>query len=150
MPREIVFRLKGDGDRTPLGDVDEPVFVVVGVVPVAAPVPVAVPVPGVVVALGEVSGENTPPSAYSERFNPYVLTRLRSTSRISTSTTISARGLSFCSMIFSRICTTAAVARTVNVFVVLLTAIAGCTAMPGRRMMTLRSCEISVGSAFDR
>src|SRR5205085_6575873 len=107
----MVLRLKGGGDLTPLGDVDEPVAVLV--VPPVAPV---VPVVPVVELLGDVSGEKTPPSAYSDRFSPYVLVRDRSTSRISTSITTSARGLSFCSMIFSRMPTTDVVPRTVIVF----------------------------------
>ena len=40
-------------------------------------------------------------------------------------------------MIFSRICTTELVPRTVIVLAVLLATIAGCTAMPGRRMIVL-------------
>jgi hypothetical protein len=56
----MVFRLNGGGDLIPLGGVDVPVLVVVGVdgVPVVG-VPVVV-----VVALGDVSGEKMPPSAY--------------------------------------------------------------------------------------
>ena len=63
--------------------------------------------------------------------------------------TISARGLSFCSMIFSMIWTTELVPRTVIVLAVLLATIAGCTAMPGRRMIVLRICVSSVASAFE-
>ena len=100
-PREIVFRLNGGGDFTPLGGVELPVLPLM--VPPVAPV---VPVMAVVVPLGETSGEKMPPSAYSDRFSPYFFAALRSTSRISTSITISARGLSFCSMIFSMMPTT--------------------------------------------
>ncbi len=64
--------------------------------------------------------------------------------------TISARGLSFCSMTFSRIPTTALVARTVMVLAVLLAMIAGCTEIPGSRMIVLSVCEASVASACDR
>ena len=63
--------------------------------------------------------------------------------------TTSARGLSFCAMMRSRIWTTELVPRTVTVLVVRFTAMAGCTAMPGRRMIVLRSCDISVGSACE-
>ena len=61
-PREMVLRLKGGGDRTPLGAVDVPVVVVAG----AAPGVVGV----VVAALGDVSGEKIVPRAYSDRFSP--------------------------------------------------------------------------------
>ena len=47
---------------------------------------------------------------------------------------ISARGLSFCSMILSSICMKGTVARTVIVLAVLLGAIIGCTAIPAIRM----------------
>ena len=47
------------------------------------------------------------------------------------------------------ICTTELVARTVIVFDVLLATIAGCTAMPGSRMIVLRICVSSVASACD-
>src|SRR2546428_5488360 len=134
----MVLRLKGGGDFRPAGPVGAPA--VVEVVPV---VPVLVP-------FGDTSGEKRPPRAYSERLSPYVLARLRFTSRISTSTTISARGLSFCAMILSRIPTTGAVPRTVMELDVLLPAMAGCTAIPGRRMMVLRICVISVASALDK
>src|SRR3954470_10923204 len=113
MPREIVFRLKGGDDRKPVGAVDVPLVVVVDPVP-----PVPVPgVAGVLVVLddGDTSGENSPPMAYSERFRPYCLARVRFTSRISTSNMISARALSFCSMILPMICTSEVVARTVIV-----------------------------------
>ena len=83
--------------------------------------------------LGDTSGEKMPPSAYSDRFSPYCFTRCRLTSMISTSTTISARGLSFCWMIFSKIRTIGAVARIVIEFAVLFGAIAGWTATPGGR-----------------
>src|SRR6185369_4932898 len=107
MPRVMVFRLNGGGDCTPLGDVERPFVVVVvpvvGVVgvPVIGLVGVVVVVPGVVVALGDTSGEKMPPSAYSDRFRPYDFTLARLTSMISMSTTISERGLSFCWMIRS-------------------------------------------------
>ena len=52
-PREIVFRLNGAGDRTPLGAVEVPLLVLV--VPVD-PVPPVAPVEPVVTLLGEVSG----------------------------------------------------------------------------------------------
>ena len=145
-PREIVFRLNAGGDDTARGDV--PPDAAAGVVPPV--VGVVVGVVAVVVPLGATSGEKIVPSAYEVRLTPYVFARDRSTSRISTSTTISARGLSFCSMIFSRICTTELVPRTVSVLVVRFGAIAGCTAMPGRRMIVLRICDISVASACDR
>ncbi len=148
-PREIVFRLNGGGDVTALGAVLRPVAVVVvpavGVVPVVGVVGVAV-----VVELGDTSGEKIAPTPYSDRLRPYCLVRERSTSRISTSKTISARGLSFCSMTFSRICTTFAAARTVIVFAVLLGTIAGCTLMPGSRMIVLSICVSSVASACER
>src|SRR5512138_1128973 len=155
MPRVIVFRLNGGGDCTWLGAVDRPLVVVVvpvvGVVtPPVTPVVGVVPVEAVVVALGETSGEKMPPSAYSERFRPYDFTRARFTSMISMSTTISARGLSFCWMIRSKICTTGGVARIVIEFAVLFGAMAGCTARPGGRKAWLRSCASSVASAFDR
>ena len=79
MPREMVLRLNGAGDRTPDGGVEPPVVVVVvdpGVVTagVVGVTPVCVPgvVPGVcdVVAVGDVSGEKMPPTAYSDRFKP--------------------------------------------------------------------------------
>src|SRR5258708_1839287 len=60
--REIVLRLTGAGDLMPLGGVDVPVLVVVGVVPGV--------VGAVVVALGDVSGEKIVPRAYSDRFTP--------------------------------------------------------------------------------
>ena len=50
---------------------------------------------------------------------------------ISTSTTISARGLSFCWISFSKMPTTGAVARIVIEFCALFGAIAGWTQMPG-------------------
>ena len=46
--------------------------------------------------------------------------------------------------------TTEVVPRTVIVLAVLLPAIAGCTAMPGSRMIVLRICCTSVESACDR
>src|SRR5438552_583551 len=117
----MVFRLNGGGDFTPLGAVDEPVAVDVGVVGV-----VGVGVVGVDVALlGDTSGENTAPSAYSDRFKPYVFARSRSTSRISTSNTTSARGLSFCSITRSRIAMIVVLARMVIVLFALFMAIAG-------------------------
>ena len=68
-PREIVFRLNGGGDVTPLGAVDVPVVVVVpSVVPRRAGRRVAGGRRGR--ALGDTSGEKTPPSAYSDRFRP--------------------------------------------------------------------------------
>ena len=79
MPREMVLRLNGGGERTPDGGVEPPVLVVVvdpGVVTagVVGVTPVGVPVvaPGVceVVAVGDVSGEKMPPRAYSDRFKP--------------------------------------------------------------------------------
>jgi hypothetical protein len=62
---------------------------------------------------------------------------------------ISARGLSFCAMILSRICMKGMVERTVIVLAVLLGAIIGCTAIPAMRMSWLRVCASSVGSAFE-
>src|SRR5215471_3542512 len=155
MPRVIVFRLNGGGDWTWLGGVDRPLVVVVVEVgwpvigPVTPPV-VVVDVDGVVTALGDTSGEKMPPSAYSDRLSPYDFTRARFTSRISTSTTISERGLSFCWMIRSKIATTVGVARIVIELAVLFGAIAGCTAMPGGRKAWLRICASSVASAFER
>src|SRR5438067_10175520 len=98
MPREIVFKLNAGGDaaNAPVGVRLRPVAVVV-VVPVPGVVPV-VGVVAVVVELGDTSGEKIAPTPYSDRFRPYCFVRERSTSRISTSNTISARGLSFCSM----------------------------------------------------
>ena len=58
-PREIVFRLKGGGDFTPLGGVET--------LEVVVPAP---PVGVVVVVFGDASGENTAPSAYSDRLMP--------------------------------------------------------------------------------
>ena len=70
-PREIVFRLNAGGDLSPEGATE-----LVGAVDVVLPgagttPPVAggVVVP-VVVLLGETSGENTAPSAYSDRLRP--------------------------------------------------------------------------------
>src|SRR5262245_8327459 len=131
----------------PDGGVDRPLTDVV-VEPDPPPTP-----PVVVddtVLLGEISGENTAPSAYSERFRPYCLARFRLTSRISTSTTISARGLSFCAIIRSRIWATAVDARTVMVLLALFTWMIGCTGMPGSLLMALRICAMSVASACDR
>jgi hypothetical protein len=71
------------------------------------------------------------------------------TSRICTSITISARGLSFASITFSMIDATLAVARTVIVLAVLFGAIIGCTAIDGTRMMVLISCASSVASACE-
>src|SRR5258706_14648018 len=151
MPRVIVFRLNGGGDVTPLGAVERPFAVVVvpvvgGVTPVVGGV---VPVLVVVVALGDTSGEKIPPSAHSERLRPYCFTLLRLTSMISMSTTISARGLSFCWMIFSKIPTTDGVARMVMEFDDLFGAFAGCTARPGGRNAMLSSCTGPVASEFD-
>ena len=143
MPREIVFRLNGGGDVTPVGGVDWPLPTVVVVPPpVAGVVPVVSRRSG-----GETSGEKMLPSAYSDRFSPYFFARGRFTSRISTSTTISARGLSFCEMIFSRICTTAVRADRDRV---------GRLVRDDRRlnrdarqaMIVLSSCASSVGSAL--
>src|SRR5438128_7454292 len=125
MPREIVFKLNGGGDATPLGGVDRPDVVAAAV----GPVPVVV-----VVAPGETSGEKTPPTAYSERLSPYCFARVRLTSRISMSKTISARALSFCEMMRSMICTIGAGARTVIVLAVLLNWIDGCTGIVGSRI----------------
>src|SRR5215470_14879938 len=155
MPRVIVFRLNGGGDCTWLGGVDFPavvVVVVVGccVIGFVTPPVVVVDAVGVVTALGDTSGEKMPPSAYSDRLSPYDFTRARFTSMISTSTTISERGLSFCSMILPKIATTGGVARIVIELAVLFGAIAGCTAMPGGRNAWLRICASSVASAFDR
>src|ERR1700722_14282683 len=99
MPREMVLRLNGGGGTTAPGAVDVPVVVVVGAVVIGG-VPVVGVVAGVVgaavvVLLGETPGENTVPTAYDVRSIPYVFARCRSTSRISMSNTISARGLSF-------------------------------------------------------
>jgi len=52
-------------------------------------------------------------------------------------------------MTFSIICTTELVARTLIVLFVLLTAICGCTAMPGIRTSWLSVWDSSVGSAFE-
>ena len=63
--------------------------------------------------------------------------------------TISARGLSLASMIFSMIAATAVVARIVIVLVVLFGAIIGCTAIAGTRMIVLIICASSVASACE-
>ena len=65
-PREIVFRLNGGGDVTPVGGVD---------VPVRRRRAGAAGAAGrrrltVVVPLGDTSGEKIAPSAYSDRFRP--------------------------------------------------------------------------------
>ena len=64
--------------------------------------------------------------------------------------TTSARGLSFCSMTFSRMPTTADVPRTVSVFWALFGEITGWIGMPGRRRIWLRIWATSVASAFER
>src|SRR5439155_9619250 len=137
MPRVIVFRLNGGGEVTWLG----PRLVPVAVVPVVTGA-VTPPAFGVVVVVlapfGDTSGEKMPPIAYSDRFSPYCLTRCRLTSMISTSTTISARGLSFCWISFPKIPTTGAVARIVIEFCVLFGAIAGWMATCGGRKAWLR------------
>ena len=107
-------------------------------------------VPGVTMTLGDVSGEKTMPTAYSERFSPYFLTRFRSTSRISMSKTISARGLSFCATSRSMISTTGRVPRTMSVLPVLFAWIIGMTAIPGTRITELINWLSSVESACDR
>src|ERR1700682_1842266 len=120
----MVLRLNGGGDFTADGPVDVPDVDVVGVPPVV----------GVVVddvRPGDTSGENTAPRAEHGSLRPYVFARVRWTSRISTSTTISARGLSFCVISLSMICATALVARTVIVLLVLLNCMIGCTGMAG-------------------
>ena len=61
--------------------------------------------------------------------------RSRLTSRISTSRTTSARGLSLALMIRSMTSTTGAVARTVIVFAVLFGITIGCTGICGMRMI---------------
>ena len=63
--------------------------------------------------------------------------------------TISARGLSLDSIIFSIIAATAVVARMVIVLFVLFGAIIGCTAIAGTRMIVLIICESSVASECD-
>ena len=68
-PREMVLRLNGGGDFSPPGDVAVPLLVLVVPVVVGAPVMPAVAGAEVVVLLGDVSGENPPPTAYSERFS---------------------------------------------------------------------------------
>ena len=55
------------------------------------------------------------------------------------SNTISARGLSFCSITRSRIAMIVVLARMVIELAFLLNEIAGCTAIFGRRMIELRS-----------
>jgi hypothetical protein len=60
-----VFRLNGGGGFSALGAVELPVLLLM--VPPVAPV---VPVIAVVVPAGEVYGEKTAPSAYSDRFRP--------------------------------------------------------------------------------
>ena len=148
MPWEIVFALNGAGDTTPPGGVERPVVCVVD------PAPGAPGVVGVVVCViapaGLVSGEKTTPSAYSERFSPYCLARVRFTSRISTSMTISARGLSFCRMIFSMIWTTLVDPRTTRVLPDLFTEMIGGTPSCGSRMTELSSCDMSLTSACAR
>ena len=147
-PREIVFRLNGGGDVTPLGGVDRPLAA--AVVDVPPPVVGVVPVVMLAVPAGDTSGEKMPPSAYSDRFSPYCFTRCRLTSMISMSTTISARGLSFCWISFSKIWTIGAVARIVTELPVLFATICGWTATPGGRSTVLSSCAISVGSLLER
>src|SRR5262245_61275070 len=100
MPCVIVLRLKGGPGVTCDGCVERPlaaVTLVVGCCPFAGGVVVVAARP-----LGETSGENTPPIAYSDRLNPYCLARARLTSRISTSITTSAFGLSCWAINFSR------------------------------------------------
>src|SRR5262245_49298067 len=67
MRREMVFRLNGGGGLRPLGAVDTPLFWLV--VPPVVPVPPVPPVPPpgvcVTVPLGDTSGENSAPIAYS-------------------------------------------------------------------------------------
>src|SRR5262245_38108635 len=132
MPWVIVFRLKGGPGVTCDGCVERPfaaVTLVVGCWPFVGVVVVAAR------PLGETSGEKTPPIAYSDRLNPYCLARWRLTSRISTSMTTSAFGLSFCAIIFSRICATLVDARTVIVLLALFTWMIGCTGIPGSLMI---------------
>src|SRR5262245_21419237 len=142
----MVLRLNGGGDLICEGAVDCPAVVVVVWPPVGVVGPVLVETETL---LGDTSGEKMTPSEYSDRLRPYAFVRTRSTSRISTSTTISARGLSFCWMIFSMICTTDVVARTVIEFAVLCAMIASRVAMPGSRMIDPSVCTSSVASACD-
>src|SRR5215510_3046953 len=119
-----------------------------GVVLIA--VVLAVPVcPPPVVLRGSDSGENTVPIWYADRSTPNVFARPRLTSRIWTSMTTSARGLSFASIIFSMIAATAVVARIVIVLLVLFGAIIGCTAIAGTRMIVLIIWDSSVASAWE-
>src|SRR6185503_19886263 len=64
----------------------------------------------------------------------------------STSNTISARGLSFCSITFSMICMIAVLARTVIVLLVLLIAIIGWMLICGKRTIALKVWPRSVTS----
>src|SRR5262245_10178133 len=102
---------------------------------------------GALVFGGATSGENMNPRAYAFRFNPYCFTRWRLTSRIWTSTTTSARGLSFDRMMRSMMSATWAVARTVIVLAVLFAMITGATGICGTRMMVVTICDSSCASA---
>jgi hypothetical protein len=62
----------------------------------------------------------------------------------------SARGLSLARSIRSMTAMICAGARTVSVFAVLFGSTAGCTGIPGVRMIKLISCVISFTSACDR
>src|SRR5262245_19183728 len=126
----MVFRLK-------VGDV---LSVVVDALPVLPPP---------LVLRGSDSGETTAPIWYADRSTPKVFARPLLTSRIWTSMTISARGLSLASIIFSMIAATAVVARIVIVLLVLFGAIIGCTAIAGTRMIVLIIWDSSVASAWE-
>ena len=98
---------------------------------------------------GSTSGEKAPPIAKLDRSIPNSFARARFTSRICTSMTTSAFGLSFCSTIRSMIATMLVVARTVIVLLVLFATICGATASAGMRMTPLRICASSVASVWD-
>src|SRR4029077_5610130 len=146
MPRVMVFTLNGGGDVPWLGPRPPDVAaVVMGVV-----TPPGVDGVVVVAPFGDTSGEKMQPIAYSDRFSPYCFTRCRLTSMISTSTTTSARGLSFCWISFSKIWTTGAVARMVIELCALFGALVRWADGPAGRNATLSTCANSVASAFER
>ena len=89
------------------------------------------------------------PSAYAFRFSPYCLARERFTSRIWTSITTSARGLSFDRMMRSMMSATCEVARTVIVLAVLFAMITGATGICGTRMIVVTVCDSSWASACE-
>ena len=98
---------------------------------------------------GASSGEKRRFRVYELRFKPYRLRRERLTSRISTSSTTSARGLSFARITRSMTSTTGPVARTVMVFAVLFGITIGWIVICGMRMMLFTSCASSVASACE-